>query len=346
MKIVVLAGGLSTERDVSITSGSLVADALRKNGHNVVLLDVFLGYEQQPFDVQSLFDNQYSFVNESGVKETIADIEVVKRARLDQSDCFIGAHVIDICREADIVFLALHGGEGENGQLQAAFDLLGIRYTGSGYLGSALAMNKGLTKSVLIQNGVVTPAGALYKSAHDAASWQHFPCVVKPCTGGSSVGIAKACNREEFDVAIADAFRYENEVVVEQFVQGREFSVGVLGDKALPPIEIIPVSGFYDYSSKYQAGKAVEICPADIDAETDRCLRAAAVAAFHALHLDAYARIDFIVDENGQPYCLEANTLPGMTPTSLLPQEAAVEGMDYTALCETIMALSLAKTER
>ncbi len=343
MRIVVLAGGLSTERDVSISSGSLVAEALRKNGHNVVLLDVFAGYEQADFDIDKLFREQYSFVSSGTVKETIADIDEVKRNRLDKSDRFIGAHVIDICAAADITFFALHGGEGENGQLQAAFDLLGIRYTGSGYLGSALAMNKGITKSVLLQNKIVTPAGELFKNIEDTKNWNVFPCVVKPCTGGSSVGIAKANNQAEFDAAIEDAFRYENEVVVEQFVSGREFSVGVLGGKALPPIEIIPVSGFYDYSSKYQAGKAVEICPADIDEQTDHNLRAAAVAAFKALRLDAYARIDFIVDENGQPYCLEANTLPGMTPTSLLPQEAAVEGMDYPALCETIIRLSLAK---
>ncbi len=345
MRIVVLAGGISTERDVSITSGSLVADALRKNGHNVVLLDVFSGYEEADCDIDSLFKENYSFVNEFGVKETICDIDEVKATRLDKSDRFIGANVIEICSAADITFLALHGGEGENGQLQAALDLLGIKYTGSGYLGSALAMNKGLTKSVLLQNKIGTPAGELFKTKEDAENWKIFPCVVKPCTGGSSVGIAKANNKEEYDAAVADAFRYESEVVVEQFVSGREFSVGVLGGKALPPIEIIPKSGFYDYASKYQAGKTIEICPADIDAETDAKLRAAAVEAFYALHLNAYARIDFIVDKNGDTYCLEANTLPGMTPTSLLPQEAAVEGMNYPQLCEKIIEISLAKYE-
>lgn len=343
MRIVVLAGGISTERDVSITSGSLVADALRKNGHHVVLLDVFVGYEETDCDIDALFEANYSFVSEFGVKETICDIDEVKASRRDKSDRFIGENVIEICRAADITFFALHGGEGENGQLQAAFDLLGIKYTGSGYLGSALAMNKGLTKSVFMQNKIGTAAGELFKSKADAESWNIFPCVVKPCTGGSSVGIAKANNKAEYDAAVADAFRYENEVVVEQFVSGREFSVGVLGGKALPPIEIIPKSGFYDYASKYQAGKTDEICPADIDAATDGKLRDAAVAAFYALHLDAYARIDFIVDGNGDTYCLEANTLPGMTPTSLLPQEAAVEGMDYPQLCEKIIEISLAK---
>ena len=267
----------------------------------------------------------------------------VKENRLNKSDRFIGTNVIEICTEADITFLALHGGEGENGQLQASLDLLGIKYTGTGYLGSALAMNKGLTKSVFVQNKINTPAGEIFKSIEEAKSWSIFPCVVKPCSGGSSVGIAKAENEEEYILAVKDAFRYENEIVVEQFVKGREFSVGILGGKALPPIEIIPKSGFYDYASKYQAGATDEICPADIDEQTDKKLRESAVAAYNSLHLDSYARVDFLVDENGEPFCLEANTLPGMTPTSLLPQEAAVEGMNYADLCEKIIEISLAK---
>lgn len=346
MRIVVLAGGLSTERDVSISSGFLIAEALRKNGNQVVLLDVFKGYEEKICDIDALFKQNYSFTNSYKIAETRTDIEDVKETRLDKSDRFIGTNVIEICSEADITFLALHGGEGENGQLQAALDLLGIKYTGSGYLGSALAMNKGLTKSVLLQNRISTPQGLIYNSQEEAETWDYFPCVVKPCSGGSSVGIAKADNKEEYIAAIKDAFSYEKEIVVEQFVKGREFSVGLLGGKALPPIEIAPLSGFYDYASKYQAGATLETCPADIDEETDKKLRAAAETAFKALHLQSYARIDFLLDENGQEYCLEANTLPGMTPTSLLPQEAAAEGISYPELCEKIIEISLDKYEK
>ena len=343
MRIVVLAGGLSTERDVSISSGILVASALREKGHEVVLLDVFTGYEQNICDIDALFKQNYSFADKANVGETVSDLSEVRENRLNKSDRFIGTNVIEICSEADITFLALHGGEGENGQLQASLDLLGIKYTGTGYLGSALAMNKGLTKSVFVQNKINTPAGEIFKSVEDAKSWSIFPCVVKPCSGGSSVGIAKAENEEEYILAVKDAFRYENEIVVEQFVKGREFSVGILGGKALPPIEIIPKSGFYDYAAKYQAGATDEICPADIDEQTDKKLRESAVAAYNSLHLDSYARVDFLVDENGEPFCLEANTLPGMTPTSLLPQEAAVEGLNYADLCEKIIEISLAK---
>lgn len=345
MRIVVLAGGLSTERDVSITSGIKVATALREKGHNVVLLDVFVGYEKTICDIDELFKTNYSFTDNVGVGTQIPDITTVKEKRLDKSKKFIGTNVLEICQEADITYLALHGGEGENGQLQATLDLYGIKYTGSGYLGSALAMNKALTKCVLVQNKIGTAYGEIFKSLEDAENWKIFPCVVKPCSGGSSVGIAKAENKEDYLKAIKDAFSFEKEIVVEQFVEGREFSVGVLGGRGLPPIEIIPKTGFYDYVAKYQAGATNEICPADIDEETDKKLRSAAEDVFKALNLQSYARIDFILDKGGNTYCLEANSLPGMTPTSLLPQEAAAEGVDYPTLCEEIIAYSLKKYE-
>ncbi len=347
MRIVVLAGGTSTERDVSISSGLLVSAALREKGHQVVLLDVFTGYEKDIFDIDKLFKQNYSFTDSASVGETISDIDEIRENRRDKSNRFIGENIIDICACADITFFALHGGEGENGKLQATFDLLGLKYTGSGYLGSALAMHKGLTKSVLIQSNVLTPRGAIFTSEAEAASWDVFPCVVKPCSGGSSVGITIVEDREDFRQSVKEAFSYgETEIVVEQYVKGREFSVGVVGGKALPPIEIIPKTGFYDYKTKYQAGAADEKCPADITPEQDAVMREAATAAYKALHLDSYARVDFILDKDDNAYCLEANTLPGMTPTSLLPQEAAVEGIGYADLCELIINNSLEKYKR
>lgn len=344
MRIVVLAGGTSTERDVSISSGLLVAAALREKGHEVVLLDVYKGYEQDICDVDALFKENYSFTDSIKVGDTISDIDEIREQRRDKSNRWLGENIIDICACADIIFLALHGGAGENGQIQATLDLLGLKYTGSGYLGSALAMNKGITKSVLIQHGVLTPAGSVFKSFDHAMAWNRFPCVVKPCSGGSSVGITIARDEAQFKSSVKEAFGYgENEIVVEEYIKGREFSVGLLGGRALPPIEIIPNEGFYDYKTKYQAGAARDVCPADITEAEDRTMREAAVSAYNALRLESYARIDFILTEDGKAYCLEANTLPGMTPTSLLPQEAKVEGIGYPDLCQQIVDISLKK---
>ena len=225
MRIVVLAGGTSTERDVSISSGILVADALRKKGHEVVLLDIYTGYEKDILDVDELFKINYSFTDKINVGETISDIDEVKENRRDKSERYLGESVIDICDFADITFLALHGGAGENGQVQAAFDLLGIKYTGSGYFGSALAMNKGLTKSVLIQKKVLTPYGEIFKTAEDAQAWNRFPCVVKPCSGGSSVGINIVTNADDYANSVKEAFGYgESDFSAERrFLQLKSF---------------------------------------------------------------------------------------------------------------------------
>ncbi len=343
MNIAVLAGGLSTERDVSISSGIKIAHALRSKGHRVVLVDVFMGYEEDNCNPAELFEQNYSFAENIGVAESIPDLAEVEAMRRDKSSSFLGANVVEICKYADITYLALHGGEGENGQIQATFDILGIKYTGSGHLGSALAMDKAITKALFIQNKIDTAQGEVFKKGDDTSSWTHFPCVIKPCSGGSSVGILKAENPEELNNAVKEAFSFDDKIIVEQFIKGREFSVGVLGDKVLPPIEIIPTTGFYDYKSKYQAGLTVEVCPADITEEEDKVLRNSAYEVFKVLQLSCYGRVDFILAEDGKAYCLEANTLPGMTPTSLLPQEAAVEGMDYPTLCDKIVELSLEK---
>lgn len=349
MKIVVLAGGLSTERDVSKTSGCLVSDALRKMGHNVVLLDVFMGYEQDECDIESLFETNYSFTTNVPVGNTVPDIAKIKASRKDKSDRFLGQNVEEICKSADITFLALHGDVGENGKLQATLDLLGIKYTGSGSLGSALAMDKGISKSIFLYNNVPTPQGTVYTKVDldngRIDQWSYFPCVVKPCSGGSSVGVSIVNSADDYKSAMTEAFRYEDEVLVEQFVKGRELSVGLIDGKALPIIEIVPKQGFYDYVNKYQPGSTDEFCPADIDAETTAKIQREAEHAYRVLKLDAYARIDFILSEDKSFYCLEANTLPGMTPTSLLPQEAAAVGIDFPNLCDKLARISLAKYE-
>lgn len=343
MNIVVLAGGLSTERDVSITSGSMVAKALRQKGHNVVFLDVFMGYEQDECDVKALFENGYDFTKDSKVSENVPDLEQVRNMRRVKSDSYFGEHVEEICRFADIVFLALHGGDGENGRLQAALDLMGIKYTGSGYLASANAMNKGVTKSIFLDHKVGTPFGKCFRQEDNLDDFDIFPCVVKPCSGGSSVGVSIVEDKKDFVKAMDEAFKYETEVLVEQYIKGREFSVGVIDGKALPIIEIIPKSGFYDYVNKYQSGRTLEICPAELDEETTRRMQKEAEKAYDALGLEAYGRIDFLLDKDGALFALEANTLPGMTSASLIPQEARANGIEYPDLCEMIVDVSMKK---
>jgi D-alanine-D-alanine ligase len=250
---------------------------------------------------------------------------------------------------ADIVFMALHGENGENGKLQAAFDLYGIKYTGSDYLSSAIAMNKDLAKQIMEAAGIPTPKGiAMTRETREDDVTKlplGLPCVVKPCCGGSSIGVTIVNTAAEFQAALDEAFRWENELVIEEYVKGREFSVGVIEGKALPVIEIAPIQGFYDYKNKYKAGSAVETCPADLPEEISAQMRAYAEDVARAIGLTTYSRSDFLLDEKNRMYCLEANTLPGMTPTSLLPQEAAAVGMDFNELCEKIIAISLAKYE-
>ncbi len=343
MNIVVLAGGISSERDVSIITGKRVAEALREKDHKVCLLDVYMGYEGN--NLENIFDVDYDFTkNIQSVGECAPDIEKVKASRNTKNpNCYFGSNVIDICSRADIVFMALHGDVGENGQLQAAFDILGIKYTGAGYIGSALAMNKSLSKKMFLTSGIPTPQGKLYTPKSNYDNWNSFPCVVKPCSGGSSVGVAIPQNRAEFEKAMTDAFSYEDEVLVEEYVKGREFSIGVVAGRALPIIEICPKEGFYDYKNKYQAGLTDDICPATLPEDITFAMQSMAVKVANTLMLEAYSRIDFLLDSNNQMYCLEANTLPGMTPTSLLPQEALAEGTAYADLVEQLVQESLKK---
>ena len=344
MNIVVLAGGISTEREVSLSSGAMVCEALRNLGHRALLLDVFFGMEEVPAVLTEAFGSQQK-VAQTQIYEEAPDIEAVKRLRPDSGLGNIGKNVIELCKAADIVYLGLHGEDGENGRLQALFDVLGIKYTGSGYLGSALAMNKWITKQLLCQNGIATPKGkAFYKGQSlEGADSFGFPCIIKPCSGGSSIGVSIVNDKKELEAALDAAFVYEQEVLVEEYIQGREVSAGILGGEALPIIEIIPKGEFYDYAHKYQKGWTEEVCPANMSGELTGRVQAAAKRVFEVLKLEVYGRVDFMIDSQGHAYCLEANTLPGMTPTSLLPQEAQAVEISYGELCQHIIDLSLKK---
>lgn len=345
MKIVVLAGGTSTERAISCVSGKGICTALRQKGHQAILVDIFCGLEdvdwEKPFPEE--YDVEAAFDYIKGFDEKIAELKASRRN-------FFGPNVLSLCEQADVVFLGLHGANGEDGKVQAAFDLMGIKYTGTGYLSSAMAMDKGITKQIFNMNHVPTPKGVSMTKKDQTNNvtdlGMEFPVVVKTCCGGSSVGVYIANNQQEYEQALKDAYSYEDEVVVEEYIKGREFSVAVVDGNAYPVIEIAPLQGFYDYKNKYQAGSTIETCPADLSLELTEKMQRHAEAGARALGLEAYGRLDFLMKENGEMYCLEANTLPGMTPTSLIPQEAAVLGMDYPTLCEELIRVSMKKYDR
>lgn len=335
MNIIVLAGGLSPERDVSLSSGSLIANALIQKGHRVFLLDPLVGSDTG-FDGLAFLSRdsreRYSFE----VPREEPDLAALRRKYPEP----LGKNVIGICQRADVVFIALCGAAGENGQLQGLFDLHGIRYTGSGYLGCALAMDKDISKKLALLEKIPTAQWKTYSLSETGAeaiiARTETPCVVKPLSCGSSVGISIPGDRGSLAVALKAAEKYEATVLIEEKIEGREFSCGVLAGKALPLIEIKPKAGFYDYQNKYQKGLTDEICPAPIDGALSDRIRDYALRMHGALRLGYYSRSDFILRPTGEVMFLETNTLPGMTPTSLLPQEAAADGIPYDELCDLI----------
>ena len=348
MKIVVLAGGTSTERDVSLISGSNIYRALKKKGHEAILVDLYLGYEGALPVNEDLFKADVEWDKDvTAISAEQPDLSHLKELRKDGGKSLFGPNVLTLCNMADIVFLGLHGANGEDGRVQAAFDLMGIPYTGTGYLSSALAMDKSLSKQLFRAAGIPTPKGITAKNGQqiDPASVP-YPCMVKTTCGGSSVGTYRVEKPEDLPKALDDAYSFGDDVIIEQFVSGREFSVGVVDGKAYPIIEIAPIHGFYDYKNKYQAGSTIETCPADLPADLTRSMQHYAEMVFEALGMRSYARMDFMLDtETLEMYCLEANTLPGMTPTSLLPQEAAALGMSFEDLCEELIRVSLKHSE-
>lgn len=344
MNIVVLAGGLSPERNVSLTSGSLIAAALRRRGHKVILADLYEGISADNCS-EKLFSEHTDVI--AKVSRDIPDLEAIIEKNGGRRQP-VGPNIIEICRMADVTFLALHGAMGENGQLQALLDIEGIKYTGSGYIGSLLAMDKDVAKKMLRYDGILTPDWIKYDaeapiSAEEIAEVIGFPCVVKPCSCGSSVGVSLVDNMSELLEAIELSRKYERFTLIEKRIIGRELSQGIVDGQVLPPVEIIPKSGFYDYANKYQAGATEELCPAPLSEEDLKTVSEATAKGFDALRLEGYARIDYILDSEGRAWCLEANTLPGMTPTSLLPQEAAAVGIGYDELCEKLAMMALKK---
>ena len=348
MKIIVLAGGYSNERDVSLSSGTNICKALRERGHKAYLLDAFMGVDYDSDKLEELFDapdGGLDIAADIQLKEP--DLDALWASRPGDSKSYLGPNVLELCALADMTFMALHGNLGENGKLQATFDVLGIRYTGPNSLGCALSMDKGVTKEIFKMQGVPTPSGThVFAKDKDITLEElgvKLPVVVKPCSGGSSIGVFIVHTEEEYKNAMEESFKKEDEVVIEPFIDGREYACGILDGKALPIVEIIPKDGFFDYINKYQMGGASEICPAQsLTAEQTEFIQRAGEKAFSALRLDVYSRADFIVDNHtGDIYCLEVNSLPGMASASLLPKAAKAAGYEYGEFCELIIKKSI-----
>lgn len=346
MKIVVLSGGLSTERNVALTSGAGICRALRRRGHRAVLVDMFLGLENYSGEIENIFDAPDGLCADHSVSSAAPDLEAVRRSRRDQSPSMLGQGVLQVCALADLVFLALHGSCGEDGRIQATLDLLGVPYTGSNYVSSGMAMDKAITKRFMDAEGIRTAPwhDVHYTEADIPALVEELevPCAVKIVNGGSSIGVELPDTREELAQTLERMLAYGDHVIVEQKIRGREIQVAVLGDGYLPAVEIIPKGAYFDYFCKYQKDGAQELCPAPITDEQWHTVGELALRLHRALGLGVYSRADFILDEEGRFWCLETNTLPGMTPTSLVPQEAAQVGLSYGDLCQRIVDESLA----
>jgi D-alanine-D-alanine ligase len=330
LRIAVLMGGTSSERDVSLASGIRIMEALRARGHDVVAVDTVRGVLTAADETRLLAGG------------------VVKTAPPDTKALVaMNAQMQGTLRSlptADVLFLALHGGQGEDGTLQALLDLTGVPYTGSGHLASALAMDKDLSKHLFRAAGVPTPDWLMAPVTPEQVSAAlGFPVIVKPSKQGSTVGLSIVKSSADLQPAVDEAFQHDDEVMVEQFIAGRELTVAILGDRALPVGEIIPKHEIYDYECKYTPGMAVEEFPAKLTAEQTSTIQDLALRAFNALKLTGYARVDFRMSTDGMFYCLEANTLPGMTQTSLIPQAAAAAGISFPELCDRIVHLALAR---
>jgi D-alanine-D-alanine ligase len=329
-------GGTSSERDVSLASGLRIAEALRSRGHTVRSIDTAKG-ELSVADEQRL-------LSERVVKQLPPSPSEL--ARMNAESLADTAARLPKRGECDVAFLALHGGRGEDGTIQALLDLAGVPYTGSGHLPSALAMDKDLSKHLFQAHQVGTADWIMATdpsappSADTVERTLGWPVIVKPSKQGSTVGLSIVKRSSELDAAITEAFEHDDEVMIEQFIAGRELTVGILGGEALPVGEIIPKHEIYDYECKYTAGMAEEIFPAPLSAEQTAAVQAQAQRAFAALKLGGCARVDFRMSSTGEFFCLEANTLPGMTATSLIPQAAAAAGIQFPDLCERIAQLA------
>ncbi|WP_125713413.1 D-alanine--D-alanine ligase family protein [Companilactobacillus kedongensis] len=339
MKIVVLSGGKSTERNVSLSSGAKITNALRSKGYKVAYVDSFLGEDVDEDKIDDLFITEPEDESKMIIDDEVLTNEKIEALRTDGTKGLLGKNVLKICQHADIVYMGLHGEDGENGKMQAMFDVFDIRYTGSGSLASGIAMDKKFSKEVFVQNHIQT---ADYTTTQTADITEDeipfgFPMVVKPSNGGSSVGTHIIRDASELKSSIEDALQFDTEALIEEYIKGREFSVAIVDGLVLPAVEITVDTGWYDFDHKFQDNSVTHfITPPELDDETHKRMQEMTKETFDALAMSNYGRVDFLLRDS-ELYVMEANTLPGMTPRSLMPREAEAVGISYPDLCEKII---------
>ncbi|UCF78472.1 MAG: D-alanine--D-alanine ligase [Candidatus Eiseniibacteriota bacterium] len=320
MKIIVLMGGVSSEREVSLASGKEISKGLRTRGHEIVEVDL-----KDALDVSASAER-------SGPNNGLAD--------------FVSNPDV---ASAEVVFIAMHGGAGEDGTVQALLDVMGKPYTGSGMLSSALCLDKIQSKRLFERAGIPTPAWRAVgrervEGVTEAiAALGGFPVVTKPRNQGSTIGVSIVLEKEQVALAVAEALKYSEDILVEKYIEGREMTVAVLGERPLPVIEIAPETGFYDYERKYTKGKSEYIVPAQMPEGLSKEIQAIAINAYRLLGCEDFGRVDFRLSHGGEPYCLEVNTIPGMTGTSLVPMGARAVGIEFPELLEEICRLALCR---
>jgi D-alanine-D-alanine ligase len=337
LNILVLAGGISEEREVSLVTAKAVSESLLRGGHKVSVIDTASG--------GPLLDHEGRFLLSE-------DIHSDSKIALKSNESLILAKSLssEQYRDCDLVFIALHGGSGENGTIQAILDLAGMKYTGSGMLASALAMNKSITKKIALSEGILTPGWRVIskkpefdvdRTVTSVLNEFGLPLIVKPNDSGSTVGLSLVNEVNDLKPALEVAFNVSAEVMVEEFIAGREITCSVLDGKPLPLIEIIPTNELYDYECKYTKGKTEYICPADIPDKIAQLISFQSTKIYNAINCSGLARVDFRLDGRSQPYFLEVNTIPGMTELSLAPMAAKEIGIDFDQLIEKICRLTL-----
>jgi len=327
-KVALLVGGTSPEREVSKMSGKGVLEALKSLQYPTIVIDPAYGLNQPKEEEKFFLEKDFS--------------EVSNRNCIDAINS-------NLLNNVDIVFSALHGKWAEDGTIQSLLELRGLKYTGSKVLASALAMDKEMSKLIFRQEGVETPDWLTLNSMNIEPkkiinyikNQIGFPCIIKPNDQGSTVGLKLVKEESEVEEAVKLALQFSSKALVEKYIPGRELTVAILINEPLPVLEIVPKSGLYDYKSKYTSGMSEYIVPAKISEEIENKAQQQALKAFHSLGCEGYARVDFRLSINNELYCLEVNTLPGMTPLSLVPKAAKAVGISFEELIKRIIQQAL-----